>query len=52
MQGRLKKLFTLMFCLTLVGGVAEIGFNLVETHAANGHDRRRDEFPETGSRRY
>jgi len=43
---------TLMFCMTLVCGLAEIGFNLAETHAANGHDRRRDQFPETVSRRY
>ena len=41
-----------MFCLTLMCGVVEIGFNLVETHAANDQERRRDQFPETGSRRY
>ena len=52
MQRRWIRLFSLIVCLTLVGGIAEIGFDLVETHAANGHDRRRDQFPETGSRRY
>ena len=50
MQTKWNRLFTLIFCLTLFGVVADIGFNLVETHAANEHDRRRDEFPETGPR--
>ena len=52
MQSGLRKPFTLIICLILAVGFADIGVNLVETHAANGQDRRRDQFPETASRRH